>query len=62
MRTILLILGLWLLINVCDHDAPSQATVAGSTSAATVDRSIGCNQTLSEDTAPLKKSDDCAVI
>lgn len=38
----------------CDYVASSQARVAGSTSAATVDRSIGCNQTLSEDTAPLK--------
>jgi hypothetical protein len=38
----------------CDHGAPSQATLAVSTSAATVDPSIGCNQALSEDTTSLK--------
>ncbi|WP_431309516.1 hypothetical protein, partial [Bradyrhizobium liaoningense] len=38
----------------CDHDAPSQATLAASTSAANVDRSIGCNQALSENATPLK--------
>ena len=40
---------------VCrDHDAASQATLAASTSAANVDRSIGCNQALSKNTTPLK--------
>ncbi|MBH5401878.1 hypothetical protein HZZ13_29410 [Bradyrhizobium sp. CNPSo 4010] len=38
----------------CDHAAPSQATLAASTNAAVLDRSIGCNQALSEDTTPLK--------
>jgi hypothetical protein len=38
----------------CDHDAPSQATLAASTSAANVDRSIGCNQALSKNPTPLK--------
>lgn len=46
MRTILVIFGLWLLINVLVvviMMPPSQATVASSTSAVPTDPSIGCN-------------------